>query len=99
MFVLCVLYSKGLRQREDNQDKGTSTDEVQREKKRIKSWLRHCATSRKVAGSIPDVIGIFIGLNLLAAMWSVGDSTSNRNECRGKDSRCVGLTTLPPFLC
>jgi hypothetical protein len=24
------------------------------------SWLRHCATSRKVAGSIPDgVIGIF----------------------------------------
>jgi hypothetical protein len=25
-----------------------------------RSWLRHCATSRKVAGSIPDgVIGIF----------------------------------------
>jgi len=25
-------------------------------------WLRHCATSRKVAGSIPDcVIGIFKG--------------------------------------
>ena len=24
------------------------------------SWLRHCATSQKVAGSIPDgVIGIF----------------------------------------
>jgi hypothetical protein len=31
------------------------------------SWLRHCATSRKVAGSIPDcVIGV--------------DSASNRNE-------------------
>ena len=27
---------------------------------RCRSWLRHCATSRKVAGSIPDgVIGIF----------------------------------------
>ena len=25
-----------------------------------RSWLRHCATSRKVAGSIPDcIIGIF----------------------------------------
>ena len=28
---------------------------------RWRSWLRHCATSRKVAGSIPDgVIGIFL---------------------------------------
>ena len=27
---------------------------------RWRSWLRYCATSRKVAGSIPDgVIGIF----------------------------------------
>ena len=27
---------------------------------RWRSWLRHCATSRKVAGSIPDgVTGIF----------------------------------------
>jgi hypothetical protein len=27
---------------------------------RWRSWLRHCATSREVAGSIPDsVIGIF----------------------------------------
>ena len=27
---------------------------------RWRSWLRHCATSRKVAGPIPDyVIGIF----------------------------------------
>ena len=26
---------------------------------RLRSWLRHCATSRKVTGSIPDgVIGI-----------------------------------------
>ena len=56
--------------------------------------LRHCSTSRKVAGSIPDgVICIF---------WhnsSTGvDSASNRNEYQeyflwGKDGRCVGLTT------
>jgi len=27
---------------------------------RWRSWLRHCATNRKVAGSIPDVVvGIF----------------------------------------
>jgi hypothetical protein len=29
-----------------------------------RNWLRHCATGRKVAGSIPDgVIGIFHGHN------------------------------------
>ena len=41
------------------------------------SWLRHCATSRNVAGSIPNgVIGIFID-----KIWSPGvDSASNRNE-------------------
>ena len=68
------------------------------------NWLRHCATSRKVAGSIPDgVTGIF--------HWRVSsgrtmygpevDSVSNRNEYHefflgGKGGRCVGLTTLPP---
>jgi hypothetical protein len=42
---------------------------------RWRSWLRHCATSRKVAGSIPDgVIGICIEMILPA------DSASNRNE-------------------
>jgi hypothetical protein len=30
---------------------------------RWRSWLRHCATNRKVAGSIPDII------ILLAALW------------------------------
>jgi hypothetical protein len=57
--------------------------------------LRHCATSRKVAGSIPDgVIGIF--------NYGPGvDSASPRNEYQeyflgNKDGRCVGLTTLPP---
>jgi hypothetical protein len=59
---------------------------------RWRSWLSHCATSRKVAGSIPDgVIGIFhfrphCGLGV--------DSSSNRNEYQkyilgGKGGRCV----------
>ena len=35
------------------------------------SWLRHCATSWKVAGSIPDgVIGIFFDIILPAALWA-----------------------------
>jgi hypothetical protein len=51
-----------------------------------RSWLRHCATSRKVAGSFPDGV-IDPGI----------DSLSNRIEYLvggGKCSRCVGLTTL-----
>ena len=35
-----------------------------------RSWLRHCSTSRKVAGSIPDgVIGFFIDIILPANQW------------------------------
>ena len=61
------------------------------------SWLRHCITNRKVAGSIPDyVIQIF--------HWhgpSGVYSASNRNYYHeyflgGKGGRWVGLTTLPP---
>ena len=38
-----------------------------------RSWLRHCATSRKVAVSIPDgVIGFFIAIILPAALWHWG---------------------------
>jgi hypothetical protein len=37
-----------------------------------RSWLRHCATSRKIAGSIPDgVIAIFIDI-IPAALWMWG---------------------------
>ena len=40
---------------------------------RWRSWLRHCAKSRKVAGSIPNgVIGIFHWLNPPAALWPWG---------------------------
>jgi hypothetical protein len=40
----------------------------------VAQWLRHCATNRKVAGSIPDgVTGIF--------QYGPGvDSASNRND-------------------
>jgi hypothetical protein len=50
--------------------------------KRWRSWLRHCATSRKVAGSIPDgVIGIFHGHNSSGHTMAVGvNSASNRNN-------------------
>jgi hypothetical protein len=36
---------------------------------RWRSWLRHCTTNRKVAGSIPyGVIGIFSGIILSVAL-------------------------------
>jgi hypothetical protein len=65
------------------------------------SWVRHCATSRKVAGSIPDVVtGIFhwhipSGRNIGSGV----DSVSNRNGYHkyfigSKDGRCVRLPTL-----
>jgi len=39
----------------------------------VMCWLRHCATSRKVAGSISDgVTGFFIDIILPAALWSWG---------------------------
>jgi hypothetical protein len=70
---------------------------------RWRIWLRHCATSRKVAGSIPDgVIGIFpLNLSFLSQFGPGVDSASNTNEYQeyflgDKSGRCVGLTTLPP---
>jgi hypothetical protein len=40
---------------------------------RWRSWLRHCATSRKVAGSIPDgVIGIFHCHNFSGRTMTLG---------------------------
>jgi len=32
-------------------------------------WLRHCATSRKATGSIPDGVEFFIDIILPAAVW------------------------------
>jgi hypothetical protein len=40
-----------------------------------RSWLRHCATSRKVAGSIPDgVIGIFHWHNPFGRTMALGST-------------------------
>ena len=65
-------------------------------------WLRHCATSRKVAGSIPDgVIGIFL-LNIpygrimaLGLTQPLTEMSTKSISLVGKGGRCVGLTTLP----
>jgi hypothetical protein len=64
----------------------------------VQCQLRHCATSRKVAGSIPNGV---IDVILLAAL-ALGSThpltvMSTRNIFGGRGSgRCVGLTTLPP---
>ena len=63
---------------------------------RWRSWLRHCATSRKVAGSIPDgVNGIFHWHN--PSGRTMVDPFSNRVlGMFPKGGRSVELTTLPP---
>jgi len=47
-----------------------------------RNLLRHCATSRKVAGSIPDgVIGFFLTYSFRSHCGlGIVDSASNRNE-------------------
>ena len=57
---------------------------------RWRSWLRHCATSRGVAGSIPDSVGIFHWHNPSGCTMALGLTQPLT------DGRCVGLTTLPP---
>jgi hypothetical protein len=49
---------------------------------RYRSWLRHYATTRKVAGSIPnEVIGLFQFTETFQPHYGTGvDSASNRNE-------------------
>jgi len=48
----------------------------------VAQWLRCCATSRKVAGSIPaGVSGFFIHMKTLRSHYCPGvDSASNGNE-------------------
>jgi hypothetical protein len=64
--------------------------------------LRHCATNRKVAVSIPNgVIEIFHWHNSSGRTMVLGyaqplTEMSTRNIYWGKGGRCVGLTTLPP---
>jgi hypothetical protein len=65
--------------------------------------LRHCSTSSKVVGSIPDgVIGIFhwhnpSGRAMAPCSTEPVTEMSTRNISWGnKDDRCLGLITLPP---
>jgi hypothetical protein len=68
-----------------------------------RSWLMHCATSRKVAGSnSDDVIGILRWHNpsdrtiALGSTHSVTEMSSRNISCGVKGCRCVGVTALPP---
>ena len=71
--------------------------------RRWRSWLRPCAMSWKVMGSIPDgVAGISHWHNLSGHTMALG-STQPLTEIKyqeyfleGKGSQCIGLTTLPP---
>ena len=70
---------------------------------RWRSWLRHCATSRKVAASIPDgVVENFLWYNPSGRTMALGltqllTEISTRNiSWGGKGGRCAKLTTLPP---
>ena len=52
---------------------------------RWRSWLRHCATSRMVAGSIPDsVIGIFHWCNPSGRTMALGSTQSLMDVGKGK---------------
>jgi hypothetical protein len=48
----------------------------------VTQWLRHCATNRKVAGSIPDcVIGLYHRHNPSDCTMALGSTQPlNRNE-------------------
>ena len=63
-------------------------------------WLRHCATSRKVAGSISRW-GHWDSWHNSSGHTTAQGSASNRNAYHGclvgsKGGRGAGLTTLPP---
>ena len=66
-----------------------------------RSWLTHCATSRKIAGSIPHgIIRIFHWHNPSGRTMALGSTQpliemSTRNISWGKGGRRIGLTTLP----
>jgi hypothetical protein len=69
----------------------------------VAQWLSYCATNQKVAGSILDVVmRFFIDINPSDRNMALGSTQpltelSTRCISRGKFSRCVRLTTLPPY--
>ena len=65
--------------------------------KRWRSWLKHCTTSRRVAGSVPDgVIGFFFFHRHNPSGRTIALRLTQPLTEMSKGGRCVGLTTLPP---
>jgi hypothetical protein len=70
----------------------------------VAQWLKRCATSRTVPGSIPGgVTGIFSDIFPSDCTMALGSTQplvkmSTRNLSGGKCVRCVWLTTSPPFV-
>ena len=58
-------------------------------------WLRHCATSRKVPGSIPGVAGFFSVASDSSMCPGVDSASKNEYQVNPgrKGGRCVRLTT------
>ena len=61
-------------------------------------WLRHCATSREVPGSIPGGVtgNYFRGTPDRTLRSTQLLKVSTRDFCWGKGGRCVWLTTYRP---
>jgi len=67
----------------------------------VSQWLRHCATSREIPGSIPgDVTGDFFPWLPPTQPCALGPTQplkmSTRDFSWGKGGRCVWLTTYHP---
>jgi hypothetical protein len=68
----------------------------------VAQWLRRCATSRTVPGSIPGgVTGFFSGIFPSDRTMALGATQplvkmSTKNIPGGKRGRCEKLTTSPP---
>ena len=55
------------------------------------SWLRHCSTSRKVAGSIPDgVLGIIFIHIILGSTESLTEMSTRKISCGVKAAGALG---------
>ena len=81
---------------------GTLQPKAGRWDARWRSWLRHFAISRKVAGSIPDGVTTNYqwhnpsGRSMALGLTQFLTEISTRNILWDKGGRCVGLTTLLP---
>jgi hypothetical protein len=77
-------------------------DPTRGEGTRLRSWLRHCATIRKVEDSIPDgMIEVFNSRKPSGRIVALGSTQpvtemSSRNISWGGGVKAAGLTTFPP---